>query len=224
MVACRFRSFIKDTLRAISICFNDSYLNANQRLFDLMVWDDNNGLPGNLLYTKEEVTVKPGDEINGFQTYTLSTGIMVNGIFYVGWKQRSETFLNAGIDVNTPHGEKQFYWINGNWNQSQITGTLMIRSVVGAPLSTGIRDILYQTRNKLHFWPNPAGEVITVDKSEFPADGLTYISIIDLYGRELIKEPLSNSIDISGLHEGIYIIVARRNGVILSTNRLIRKK
>jgi hypothetical protein len=224
MVACRFKSFIQDTLRAINICFNDSYLNANQRLFDLMVWDDNNGLPGNLLYTKEEVTVKPGDEINGFHTYTLSTGIMINGIFYVGWKQRSETFLNAGIDVNTPHGGKQFYWINGNWNQSQISGTLMIRPVVGAPLSTGIRDLIYQTRSKLHFWPNPASEFITIDKSEFPVEGLTYISIIDLYGRELIKEALTDKIDISGLHEGIYIIVASRNGVILSTNHLVRNK
>ena len=39
---------IEDTLRAIKICFNDSYLDANKRAFDLMVWDDNNGIPGNV--------------------------------------------------------------------------------------------------------------------------------------------------------------------------------
>ena len=43
MFAYRFRSFIEDTLRAINICFNDSYTDANKRAFDLMVWDDNNG-------------------------------------------------------------------------------------------------------------------------------------------------------------------------------------
>ncbi len=92
MVAYRFRSFMEDTLRAISICFNDSYMNANQRAFDLMVWDDNNGIPGNVLYSREEVMVEQGDAINGFYTYFLPSGVMVNNIFYVGWKQRSETF------------------------------------------------------------------------------------------------------------------------------------
>ena len=43
MVAYRFQSFQQDTLRAIRICFNDSYLEANKRAFDLMVWDDDNG-------------------------------------------------------------------------------------------------------------------------------------------------------------------------------------
>ncbi len=44
MVACRFDSYIPDTIRAIRICFNDSYLESNKRAFDLIVWDDNNGV------------------------------------------------------------------------------------------------------------------------------------------------------------------------------------
>ncbi|MDX9812854.1 MAG: hypothetical protein RBU28_10725, partial [Bacteroidales bacterium] len=40
MVACRFESFLQDTVRAVSICFNDSYLNSNRRLFDIVIWDD----------------------------------------------------------------------------------------------------------------------------------------------------------------------------------------
>jgi len=224
MVAFRFKSFMQDTLRAISICFNDSYLNANQRLFDLMVWDDIDGLPGNLLYTLEEVMVKPGSSINGFYTYVLSTGIPVNNIFYVGWKQRSETFLNAGIDVNTSNSGRQFYWINGNWNQSRITGSLMIRPVTGAPLSMGISDIDLHKINRLNFWPNPANYDITVDTEGFPVKGLIYISVFDLSGREIMKVPLSGRINISRLHEGIYIISAISNGRILSTNRLVRTK
>ena len=60
MVAVRFKSFMNDTLRAINICFNDSYLNANKRSFNLMVWDDNDGLPGNVLYSGDEVMVEQG--------------------------------------------------------------------------------------------------------------------------------------------------------------------
>ena len=142
MVAYRFKSFIQDTLRAISICFNDSYMNSNQRAFDLMVWDDNNGIPGNLLYSMEEVMVEQGEGLNGFYTYLIPEGVMVNDIFYIGWRQRSETFLNAGFDVNTPHGGRQFYWLNGDWIQSQVQGSIMIRPVVGDQLkTTSINDI-----------------------------------------------------------------------------------
>ena len=146
MFAYRFTSFMPDTLRAIAICFNDSYLDANKRAFDIMVWDDNNGFPGNVIYSREEVMVEKGTGINGFYNYHIPQGVVVNGVFYVGWKQRSETFLNAGFDINTPHKGKQFYWLNGDWNQSQVNGSVMIRPVIGLPLLTGIKMILRRIR------------------------------------------------------------------------------
>jgi hypothetical protein len=224
MVALRFKSFMLDTLRAIRICFNDSYMKANKRAFDLMIWDDINGKPGNVLYTRKEVMVEQGDGINGFYTYFLPVPVPVDDIFYVGWKQRTETFLNAGLDINTPNGGKQFYWINGNWNQSQVNGILMIRPVVGTPLTTSINDIQYRNKTELHFWPNPANDYITIDPEEVSASGLTYISIVDLQGREILKVPVKGKIDISSLREGLYIIVATRNGRPAGYSRLIKTK
>jgi len=224
MVAYRFKSFMEDTLRAINICFNDSYENANQRAFDLMVWDNNGGLPGNILYTREEVMVEQGDLINGFHTYNIKTAVPVNGIFYVGWKQRSDTFLNAGFDINTPHGGKQFYWINGNWIQSQVQGSLMIRPVVGAPITTSINDIRYRSRIQIHLWPNPAKDFIRIDPGDLPVTGLVYVTIFDLQGRELLKVPFSDPINISSLHEGIYIINTSVNGHTIGYNRLVKTR
>jgi hypothetical protein len=224
MVAYRFKSFMKDTLRAINICFNDSYENANQRAFDLMVWDDNGGLPGNVIYSREEVMVEQGTSINGFYTYTINGVVPVSSIFYVGWRQRSETFLNAGFDINTPHGGRQFYWINGNWNKSEVAGSLMIRPVTGGPLTTSINDITYRNRSILHFRPNPAKDFIRFDFEEVPVSGLTYLSFIDLQGRELLKVPFTEQVDISSLHEGIYIIISSLNGRPTGYNRLIKLK
>ena len=224
MVAYRFKSFMKDTLRAINICFNDSYENANQRAFDLMVWDDNGGLPGNVIYSREEVMVEQGTSINGFYTYTINGVVPVSSIFYVGWRQRSETFLNAGFDINTPHGGRQFYWINGNWNQSEVAGSLMIRPVTGGPLTTSINDIIYRNKSILHFRPNPAKDFIIFDFEEVPVSGLTYLSFIDLQGRELLKVPFTEQIDISSLHEGIYIIISSLNGRPTGYSRLIKLK
>jgi len=223
MVAFRFRSFIEDTLRAITICFNDSYMNSNIRSFDLMVWDNANGLPGNVLYALEEVLVKPGDGVNGFHTYTLPSQVAVNGIFYIGWRQRSETFLNAGIDLNTPHGGKQYYWINGNWNLSQVSGTLMIRPVLGPFLNTAINDRHFRG-GTLHFWPNPAGDHIFIDAGDLQDAESMSITIFDLHGRKMISVPYREQIDISSLREGLYIIMAERNGFPAGFSRLVKTR
>jgi hypothetical protein len=221
-VACRFRSYVKDTLRAISICFNDSYLNANIRAFDLLVWGDNNGIPGDLLYTQVNDTVKKSNSINGFYTYHLTSSVPVDGVFYVGWRQRSETFLNAGFDINTTGSNRQFYWINGNWNQSVAAGTIMIRPIVGSSLTTSINDIDFRKTNTLHFWPNPVSDFITIDPESVPVSGLTYISIADLQGRVLIKVPYTGRVDISSIHDGIYILVLSQNGRQLKYSRLVK--
>jgi hypothetical protein len=224
MFAHRFTSFTRDTLRAIDICFNDSYQDANRRAFDIMVWDDNNGTPGNVLYAKEEVMVERGSEINGFYRYLIPGGVTIDGVFYVGWKQRSETFLNAGFDINTPHEGRQLYWLNGGWNPSQVQGTVMIRPVLGLPLTTGINDHAVKDLNKIKIWPNPAGDYISIGIEENPYSSSAYVCFIDLAGHELLKVPFTDVIDISSLGKGMYIIVTVVNGKRTGFNRLIKSR
>jgi hypothetical protein len=225
MVAYKFISYTQDTLRAVRICFNDSYQDANKREFDLLVWDNDNGLPGNILYTREEVMVEQGNAINGFYTYTIPEGVLVNGTFYVGWRQRSESFLNAGFDINTPHKGKQFYWLNGEWNQSQVAGSIMIRPVVGFPLKvTAVNNTHINPRGTLSFWPNPAKDYININPGDLQLTGKAYISVTDLYGHELLKVPYSEKIDISSLHDGMYILVISMNGQPVGYNRLIKTR
>jgi hypothetical protein len=175
MFAYRFNSYVADTMRAIRICFNDSYQDANRRAFDLMVWDDNNGQPGNVLFTREEVMVESGTRINDFYTYLIPHGVEVEGVFYVGWKQRSETFLNAGFDVNTPHRGRQLFWLNGIWSESQVSGSVMIRPVLGLPLITGVEKNPAYFNSKVKIWPNPAGNYIKIGMTEHPYSSSAYI-------------------------------------------------
>ena len=224
MFAHRFTSFTKDTLRAIDICFNDSYQDANRRAFDIMVWDDNNGTPGNVLYAKEQVMVERGSEINGFYRYLIPGGITINGVFYVGWKQRSETFLNAGFDINTPHKGRQLYWLNGVWNPSQVQGMVMIRPVLGLPIITGINDQAVKDLNKIKIWPNPAGDYINIGIEENAYSSSAYVCFIDLAGHELLKVPFSDVINISSLGKGMYIVVTVVNGRRTGFNRLIKSR
>jgi hypothetical protein len=223
MVAYKFQSFMQDTLRAVSICFNDSYQDANKREFDLMVWNDNNGIPGDMIYSMQEVMVEQGTAINGYYNYTLPEGVLVNDIFYVGWKQRSESFLNAGYDVNTHHAGKQFYWINGEWRESQVPGSIMIRPVVGAPLRiTDVDDTYTNNKHLMNLWPNPAREYINIDPGDLQLTGTAEIAITDLNGHALIRIPFVEKIDISSLHEGMYFLVISINGRTLGYNRIIK--
>jgi hypothetical protein len=225
MFAYRFKSFMQDTIRAITICFNDSYQNANKRAFDLMIWNDNNGIPGDVLCTVEEVMVEQAPLINGFYNYNLPEGIPVDDIFYVGWKQRSETFLNAGFDINTPDNGRQFYWLNGDWRASQTDGSVMIRPIVGDRIRTvSINETESFGKNKITVWPNPASNSIRVSLGDEQQRDMTRICIIDIYGRKLVDVPFSDVVDISNLKEGIYIIVASINGTQSGITRLVKTR
>jgi hypothetical protein len=90
------------------------------------------------------------------------------------------------------------------------------------PVATGINDILFKNRTILHFYPNPARDFITIDNEELVASGKIYVSFLDLRGKEILKVPLTGTINVSGLHEGMYIIVASRNGNPVGYNRLIK--
>jgi hypothetical protein len=225
MAAYRFKSFLEDTVRAVSICFNDSYLNSNRRNFHLMIWDDNNGLPGNVIYTAEDLLVEPGDKLNGFHTYILPDGVPVDGTFYVGWKQVSETFLNAGFDVNTPHRGRQYYWLNGVWLQSQKEGSLMIRPIVGAPIkTTSSDDEIPPVYSNFRMWPNPASDYINLDCSDLALSRSAFISVIDLQGREMMRVPYRELIDVSGLKQGIYTLITLLDGKRTGYFRLVITK
>ncbi|MDP4222556.1 MAG: T9SS type A sorting domain-containing protein [Bacteroidota bacterium] len=225
MVANRFKSFMQDTLRAVSICFNDSYLNSNRRAFDLMIWDDNNDLPGNVLYSVPDLIAQPGEGNNGFYTYVLPDGVVVNDVFYAGWRQHSETFLNAGYDINTPNKGRQFYWINGNWFQTQKEGSIMIRPVVGHKLKvTSSDDTAGPVKKTFRLWPNPAGDYINIYFEDLILSRAASVTIIDLFGRELIRVPYSDRIDISSLKPGIYTVIATAGTRRVGSVRLIKTK
>ena len=169
--------------------------------------------------------VEQGNVINGFYNYTIPEGVVLNDIFYVGWKQRSESFLNVGFDVNTPHSGKQFYWLNGEWRQSQVHGSIMIRPVIGAPLMiTSINDTYYKNKNLMSIWPNPANDYVNIDPGELQLYGTSYITLTDLNGHELMKVPFNERIDISSLHEGIYFLIINSNGLPVGYNRLIKMR
>lgn len=221
MVAYRYKSYIPDTLRAVQICFNDSYQNANRRAFDLMIWDNNQGVPGNVIYSREEMIVQPGEGINGFYTYVLDDPFEISGDFFVGWKQRSETFLNAGFDLNTPHNGRQLYWLNGDWNMSQTSGSVMIRPVFGPRIKPVGIETPSVNVNEIKIWPNPASEYFYIDASgNYDLSGSSVI-ITDLTGRIVLRSLYGERIETLFIKPGIYFVTLITGKKEVKAGRLI---
>jgi len=221
MVAYRYKSFMADTLRALKICFNASYENANQRAFDLMIWNNNNGVPGDVIYTQEDMLVQPGEEINGFYTYYLTNPLEITGEYFIGWRQRSETFLNAGIDLNTPHKGRQLYWLNGGWNVSQVAGTVMIRPVFGPPIKPAAVGMVRFNKNIIKIRPNPVSDYLYIETGDFFPLAGAMVTIIDLQGKTVIREKYNERIDISSLPAGIYFLIVNAGNKQTGTAKFI---
>ena len=131
MMAYQFRLNTRDTLRAIDIFFNRTQNNANEVFFDLMVWRDNNGKPGEAIYSQLMEKVTFSETIYDFQTYFLDEPVPVNGTFYIGIKQLTIENLNVGYDQYNDAQQHIYYNTDGTWYQSTYQGALLMRPLIG---------------------------------------------------------------------------------------------
>ena len=222
LLAIRYRSYIPDSVSAVSICFNDAYDNANQRAFDIMVWADDNGRPGVLLGSTEGPVAKPGSSVNGFTSYSFDEPVSVNGNFWVGWRQLSETFLNVGLDMNTPHEGRQYFLLSSNWELSQAPGTAMIRPVMKGSGTSTSSEGNPLVNDMFTLFPNPTrGESALIASDSAPDDFI--IDVISSTGKKVLSLPRSDNPDFSSLAAGSYIIIIRtREGRALSLLRIVK--
>jgi hypothetical protein len=204
------------------MAFNDSYQSSNQRYFNIAVWSDNNGMPGDLLYEQEEM-VDPGEDINGFIQFVLNDPLVIEGYFHIGWTQQSETFLNVSLDMNTLPEGRRHYYINGLWSESEIAGSLMIRPVMGsAIIPSGIDDIDLPAKNKIKIWPNPVNDILNIDIPENDLAMGIEINIYDSNGRWLLSDEQTRTVNVTALPQGVYLLIISSGKRVIGYNRFIR--
>ncbi len=222
-IACRFRAYRADTLRAVKIYFNQSLNDASRQHFKLAVWDDDSGRPGNLVYSQEDFRPEYEDGVNSFHTYRLDEAIPVSQVFYVGIIQTSSSFLNIGFDVNRNNRSRNYYNIHGEWKNSSFEGSLMVRPVLGMrhrPMNVTdpvINEIM-------RVYPNPASDVIFFDLEPGIDLRAATISLINTLGQTVYRVPgTETSMDVSKFPAGIYFIRAETGNDHLETRKILIK-
>ncbi len=226
-LACRFRLFRADTLRAVDIFFNKTRENFNATLpFRLCVWADDNGKPGELLYTSDD-NLYPGvpDGFLEFSRYPIEAGrepVISDSVVYVGLMQLTEEFLNVGFDVNRNNLANLFVNISGGWfnpGQSFLPGSLMIRPVLGSlSLPTGMHETMGSDLNPL-FYPNPVSDRLFIGGRT--GNG-SYVEIFDVTGRQVVVDNVpADGVEMSWLPSGIYLVRLNDSSGMTSVGKVI---
>lgn len=219
-VGYKFSLSIPDTIFGVQMYFNKTLYNSNEKYFDLLVYKDNNGVPGEVVLRKEGLKPKWENGLYHFYTYTFDEPIILSGTFYVGWEQFESGMLNIGFDTHIDRSENIFFNIEGTWHQSSFKGSLMIRPIIGSvggQLIFGTDE--HNNNNKVTLYPNPTNNSFRVDLSSFTNPESAQIEIYNLYGGSVLKQTgISGDFNVSTLAKGIYIVK------IVDGNRLFNSK
>jgi len=209
-LAYRFRlNRSPDTLRAVRMYFNRTLGDVSQQFFYLTVWNDNAGKPGDTLYT-ELVLPRYADSLNKFVTYHIKRPLAITGTFYIGWKQTTDDFLDVGFDLYNNSQNEIFWNSTGVWNKTSLSGSLLIRPVIGKPIPLAVGETPLADK-QISVFPNPCHTgTIGIKMADFP--GKTDVTatgtvlIRDMVGRVVLRHPYRDAIDVTALAPGLYFL------------------
>lgn len=204
-VAYRFKSYVPDTLKGVSISFFDTYpTGEGATAFNLCVWSDNNGIPGELLLVDEGIKPEFDSVLNKPFEYALSQSIPVDGDFYIGWEQKQALRMNVGFDRNRNSAEHLYYNLHGYWENTSFSGSLLMRPLIGH-LTPNAIQIETKAKNAISVYPNPASSSISVLGIE--SVNMTSVKIFNSVGKLIyLNNILPENIDISFFENGVYIL------------------
>lgn len=218
--ATQFSISMPDTLCGVQLLFNRTHNDANYDFFDIVVWNDNNGKPGNEIYRLENQRPIWSDTIYKFAYYPFDKLVKVNGTIYVGIMQHSRESINIGFDTSIDNQKYNFYESGDGWKNSVMPGSLMIRPVLGGDYV--VEEEKVPVKDRLGLYPVPSKDVVNI--SELPADFCDEIVIFDMTGRVVKRFYNEVNLDVSNLSDGLYMIrVITKEGKSYTEKFLISK-
>lgn len=215
--AVRFDLSDYDTIQGVQLLFNHTLNDANNKYFDIVIWKDENGRPGEVVYRLQNQRPQWQEQIYRFSYYKFDHVVALSGSFYVGLEQRSSDLINIGFDTSHDNSVYNFVNINGSWQQSSKHGSLMIRPVVGASYYVGLQE---KAETSIRLYPNPAVNTLYI---ESPIEN-GHMCVYDLMGRKVLESEYQTEIPVGRLNNGIYLLsITDNDGQIINQKFIIRK-
>jgi hypothetical protein len=188
-----------------------------------------NGSQEQVLRTMTNLKPKYIDSLNSFVTFALDEPLEVQDTIYVGWIQSDERNLQIGYDRNSKKGfENIFVELNNIWSKSNIApsrlGSPMMRLILDGQRKFSTAGVKPQQavaeKKNLMLYPNPADLSLTLQLET--RSKLIEIIVYDLMGKLVLEKSLheTNTLDVSSLNPGMYILRLINDGEILQTEKL----
>jgi hypothetical protein len=203
-----------DTITSVKMYFTPLQLDFSGNNFLVTIW---NSLSPEVIAIRNNSFSFPAytNGQNGFIEYELDSAIVVNGTFYVGYTQTNSARLNVGIDLNTNRTSKIYYNLGNGFLNTSIVGALMIRPVFGNG-TVGITDNKIVETIHEPVYPNPSQNTINI-----PATiDVKLVTLFNITGKQLMQGN-QNSMNVSGIPNGAYIIRIIDNNEVMSTQKIM---
>ena len=220
--AVKFELAEFDTLQGVQLLFNHTLNDANNKYFDIVVWKDENGRPGNEVYRLASQRPQWEEQIYRFHYYKFDQTVTLAGSFFIGLEQRNDALINIGFDATNDNSQYTMYNANGSWQPTEKHGTLMIRPVVGGKsYYIGIEEPETQTQT-LQLYPNPASNTLNISASNDLE--IVQTCIFDITGRKVYQGAFERQINVGNFTDGLYFIsLTTAQGQVITKKIVIRK-
>lgn len=211
--AVRFDIIEYDTIRGVQMLFNHTLNDANNQYFDIVVWKDENGKPGEEIYRLQNQRPQWQEQPYRFTYYKFDKTVTTASTFYIGIEQRNNSLINIGRDTSTDNSVYNYVNYNGSWQPSYMRGSLMIRPVVGASYYIGLDE--QKSDVSLQLYPNPVSNTLYLE-GDFQNG---QVNIYDFMGRKVYQGEYQHEISVDNLNNGLYYI-----RIITADNQVINQK
>ncbi len=222
-VAYRFNNYQPgDSLVGVSMFFNRSFEDANHKYFQLAIWNEIDGLPGDLLHIQQGTRASNQMGLTGFDYFELDTSRLVPNVFYVGWYQVTNDFLNVGFDLNSDNQDRIFFNMADQWQNTSFEGSLLVRPVFAnrSKKASVQRPFSEVPMPNLIVYPNPASDYLNLDYDPLLEQANFYL--IDNTGRQVIPvQTIGPRIDISQLKGGTYFVIIQKDNFPLINKKIL---
>ncbi len=229
-IAIEFHLNEADTLRGLAIYFGRQAPAPSYKNFNIFVYsalDNVNGATADVVIDSQEFYVPAyTDSQNHFWVYTFDDPLpLPAGTFYAGTQQPAasgDDTLYFGLDVNRIGSNHAYFNVLHTWQQSLISGSIMIRPILGKHVSgTAVADV-HASQFKWQVTPNPATDRLQLEM-ETEAPQAVY-RITDILGNCVLQGAAVNNkvIDVSSLAPGIYLVNIVNIGIAGAPQKIVK--
>lgn len=227
-IALEFTLNQPDSIRGLMVHFGAQVPTALGKFFSIILYKKLKGINNNdsILMQQDLYKVQYEPSYNGFSSYAFDTAVALDaGSYFIGIMQPANFGSDSiyyGLDVNTNNNSQHLYYnVDGSWYGSLVTGTVMMRPIVGQSFVPTITKNVNELENEIVIYPNPTENTVYIKaKNASELSG----SLFDINGHLIYHVlPGQKSISIKELSNGTYFLVLKDKYNQFTSHKIIKQ-